>query len=165
MKKEKIVPVPDGNAAKYFSCREAWGQIKKARAHGYNLEAITLEESIISDRLVSFLVRVGEIKPDDKCVNILHQLILKWKKRVPDPIKSKYFPNLQDAVEKWSKERNKFLHGMAKSVPGTGHQDVLDFKKEAEFAAMQGERLANLLQNWYKSYKRREASRIAKRES
>ena len=157
MKKEKFVPVPDGNVTKYFSCRAAWGQIKKAKAHGYYVEAIALEESIISDRLISYLVRVEEIKPDDRCTKYFGQLIAKWRKCVPQPIKDKDFPDLQAAVEEWSKKRNKMVHGMAKSIPGAEHQDILEFKKEAEFVAMQGEKLANSLQNWYKSFKRREA--------
>ena len=118
----------------------------------------------ISDRLISYLVRVEEIKPDDKCTKYFGQLIAKWRKRVPQPIKNKDFPDLQAAVEEWSRKRNKMVHGMAKSVPGANHQDILEFKKEAEFVAMQGERLANSLQNWYKSFKRRESSRSIKSE-
>jgi hypothetical protein len=158
MKKEKFIPIPDGNAAKYFSCRQAWGQIKKAKANGYYVEAIALEESIISDRLLSYLVRIEEIKSDDKGkFHSLDQLIKKWRKRVPGPIKNREFSHLQEAVEKWKGERNAKIHGMAKSAPGTEHQDIIEFKKDAERVAKDGERLAKALQNWYKNFKRQEA--------
>jgi hypothetical protein len=42
---------------------------------------------------------------------------------------------------------------MVKSIPGTEHQDVLSFKKEAELVALKGERLAKCLCNWYKKIK------------
>ena len=61
MKNAKAVPIPDGNGPKYFSYREAWGRINKAQAYGFYLEAVTLHESIIADRLISFLVYAGAI--------------------------------------------------------------------------------------------------------
>ncbi len=45
----------NGNVAKYLSYREAWARIKLARRQGFFLEAVTIDESIISDRLLSFL--------------------------------------------------------------------------------------------------------------
>jgi|SRR5579871_1003630 len=57
----KPVPIPDANINQYFSYREAWGRIRRAKGHGYYLEAVTLEESIIADRLISFLVSAGKL--------------------------------------------------------------------------------------------------------
>jgi len=56
------IPVPHSNAMRYFSYKEAWVRIKKAQGSGFYLEAVTLEESIIADRLISFLVYVGAMK-------------------------------------------------------------------------------------------------------
>ena len=53
--------IPKRNANKYFSYSAAWVRIKRARGSGFYLEAVTPEESIMADRLVSFLVCVGEI--------------------------------------------------------------------------------------------------------
>jgi hypothetical protein len=50
-----------GNVVKYLSYREAWTRIKQAQEQGFYLEAVTLEESIITDRLISYLVGVGAI--------------------------------------------------------------------------------------------------------
>jgi len=62
VKRGKAVPIPERHANKYFSYREAWVRIKKAQGYGFYLEAITLEESIITDRLVSYLVWIGEFR-------------------------------------------------------------------------------------------------------
>jgi hypothetical protein len=132
------VPVPDRNANKYFSYSEAWVRIRKARVYGFYLEAVTLEESIISDRLISFLVCAGEIHPDSQIEKrSFGQLIQQWTKAVPQPILTTYFPDLRAAIEEWRKRRNRVVHGMVKSLPGAEHADVLDFLKEAEFVAFQ----------------------------
>ena len=44
-----------GNAQKYLSFKEAWARIKSAQEAGFYLEAITIQESIMSDRITSYL--------------------------------------------------------------------------------------------------------------
>src|ERR1700682_2729324 len=123
-KRSQAVPIPHGNAKKFFSYSEAWVRIKKAQGYGFYLEAVTLEESIIADRLVSFLVCVGEIQADSKVEkHSFGQLIQRWMKRVPEPIPIKYFPDLRSAIDEWRKHRNRVVHGMVKSVPGSNHND------------------------------------------
>ena len=154
-KRPQAVPIPGGNANKYFSYSEAWVRIKKARGSGFYLEAVTLEESIIADRLVSFLVCVGEIQAEsrvEKCS--FGQLIQLWAKRVPQPIPVEYFPDLRSAVDEWRKHRNRVVHGMVKSMPGAQHGDVLDFLREAEFVAFQGVALAHAVSDWVKKAKK-----------
>jgi len=51
------------------------------------------------------------------------------------------------------------VHGMVKSVAGATHHDILDFKKEAKLVAVEGERLAKSLSNWYG----REKTKLAKK--
>jgi hypothetical protein len=148
-------PIPDRNANKFFSYSEAWVRIKKARGSGFYLEAVTLQESIIADRLVSFLVCIGEIQSEslvEKCS--LGQLIQLWTKRVPQPIPVQYFADLRSAVDEWRKHRNRVVHGMVKSMPGAQHGDVLDFIKEAEFVAFQGEALAHSVSDWVRKAKK-----------
>ena len=154
-KRPQAVPIPDRNANKYFSYGEAWVRVKKSRGSGFYLEAVTLEESIIADRLVSFLVCVGEIQAEsrvEKCS--FGQLIQLWTKRVPQPIPIQYFPDLRSAVDEWRKHRNRVVHGMVKSMPGAQHSDVLDFLKEAEFVAFQEEALAHAVSDWVKKAKK-----------
>jgi len=154
-KRSEAVPIPDRNANKYFSYSEAWVRIKKARGAGFYLEAVTLQESIITDRLVSFLVCVGEIHVEsriEKCS--FGQLIQLWTKRVRQPIPVPHFSDLRSAVDEWRKHRNRVVHGMVKSMPGAHHGDVLDFLKEAEFVAFQGEALAHAVSDWVKQAKK-----------
>jgi len=47
------------NYTKYESYRFAFDQIDRAIKDGYFLEAITIEESILADRLISFLQLKG----------------------------------------------------------------------------------------------------------
>lgn len=149
------IPIPDTNGAKYFSYREAWGRINKAQGHGFYLEAVTLQESIIADRLISFLVCVGAIEPDTRLEkHSFGQLIQQWTKLVPEPIPTKYFPDLRVAIDEWRKRRNKIVHGMVKSLPGTYHDDVLNFLKEAELVALQGSALARAISDWGTKRKR-----------
>ncbi len=153
--RSRAVPIPGGNAAKYFSYAEAWVRIRKARGSGFHLEAVTLQESIIADRLLSFLVCVGEIKADypiERCS--FGQMIQLWRKRVPQPIPVQHFPDLCSAVDEWRKRRNRVVHGMVKSMPGAQHGDVIDFLKEVEFVAFQGEALAHTVSDWVKAAKR-----------
>jgi hypothetical protein len=149
------VAIPGRNANKYFSYREAWVRVKKARASRYYLEAVTLEESIIADRLLSFLVCANEIQAESRTEEYsFGRLIQLWRKRVPQPIAVEYFPDLRSAVDEWRKHRNRVVHSIVKSMPGAPQRDVLDFLKEAEFVAFQGEALAHALTDWVKRAKR-----------
>jgi imidazolonepropionase-like amidohydrolase len=154
-KRHQAVPIPDRNANKFFSCSEAWVRIKKARGFKFYLEAVTLEESIIADRLISFLVSVGEIQAESRVEkSSFGRLIQLWTKRVPQPVPVQYFPDLCSAVDEWRKHRNQVVHGMVKSMPGAQHGDVLDFLKEAEFVAFQGEALAHAVSEWVRRAKK-----------
>jgi hypothetical protein len=53
---------------------------------------------------------------------------------------------------------------MVKSMPGAQHGDVIDFLKEAEFVAFQGEALAHAVSDWVKAAKRQSTkSKVAAR--
>lgn len=143
---------PKGNAPKYLSYREAWSRIKKAQEQGFYLEAVTLQESIITDRLISYLVGVGAIERAVK----LHQypsfaqLMNKWKMQNPNPIDIQDYKDLQTAVDEWRLKRNKVVHGMVKSHPGTATHEVMDFLEEAKLSAEQGKKLARAICHWVK---------------
>lgn len=68
----------NGNGAKYLSYREAWARIKLARRQGFFLEAVTIEESIISDRLLSFLEKGCGLTLRDATKGNLNQIVQKW---------------------------------------------------------------------------------------
>jgi hypothetical protein len=80
---------------------------------------------------------------------------------VPQPIAVKYFPDLRSAVDEWRKHRNRVVHSIVKSVPGAPHRDVLNFLREAEFVAFQGEALAHAVTDWVKRAKRQFIKRVS----
>ena len=145
-----------GNIFKYLSYREAWARIKQAQEQNFFLEAVTLEESIITDRLICYLVVTGALKRARE----LHQypsfgqLIKTWSLLHGAPIsiqvKSTEFKNLQSSVDSWRQGRNKVVHGMVKSHPGTATDDIVNFLEEAKATAREGEILARAVSSWVK---------------
>jgi hypothetical protein len=149
----KFAPVdkpPAGNANKYLSYREAWTRIKDAQVQGFYFEAITLVESIISDRLTSFLVRSGQLRRQKEVRKYpaLAYLIKEWKKKVNTPIVQDSYLNLQDDVDEWRLCRNRLIHSMVRSHPGEPTVDIVDFLEEAKQTAKQGEKLARAVSSW-----------------
>ena len=80
-----------GNAAKYFSYREAWTRIIKSQEQGFYLEAVTIEESIITDRLISYLVGIQAIERSENLQKYPNfaRLINIWREKQPEPINIK----------------------------------------------------------------------------
>lgn len=141
---------PRGNAAKYLSYREAWTRIRSAQVKGYYLEAITLEESIISDRLIGYLSAKGVLQAKERLSQYpgFGQLLQLWKKQHPDRITLPDVDDLHAAVDVWRMNRNNIVHGMVKSHPGTATENIDDFLATAEMAAARGERLAKAVSDW-----------------
>lgn len=113
-----------GNARKYESYKEAFARIKLAQADGYYLEAIAIAESIICDRLISYLTRPQSARPIKKDRRgrwpQLSDLIRSWRKESPDS-------RLCNRVDEWRQTRNTAVHGFAKSDPGTPTMDLEKF--------------------------------------
>jgi hypothetical protein len=134
----------------------AWGWISRAIAHRFFLEAVTLEESIIADRLISQLSRFGALKAGRDLERLsFASLISAWKKAVPTPISDQFFPDLQSATDEWRKRRNYVVHGTVKSIPGSVHHDIGTFRQEAEKCATDGKRIAMCVCNWCEREKRK----------
>jgi hypothetical protein len=142
-----------GNTDKYDKYREAWTRIKKAQENKFFLEAITIEESIISDRLSSYL-KSQEIYPEKPRFLSLGKLVDLWGKACPDPIHINEIENLQDAVLAWKDKRNDAVHAIVKSKPGQSEVSVSEFLEKARATAEEGVILAMAVQKW-----KRQASR------
>jgi hypothetical protein len=139
-----------GNINKYLSYEEAWMRINKSLEAGFFIEAIAIEESIICDRLYSFLFGIKEDK-----INLRSRfdtLVIKWKSKVPSPIKwdDRVGRSLQNAVGEWRDKRNAFIHGIVKSEPGQSPKDINDFIHEGKLAASEGKKLARAVSKWHK---------------
>jgi hypothetical protein len=146
--------VVKGNADKYWSYRVAWSRIDKAIAETFYLEAVTLEESIIADRLISLLSskesELVSFYSDGTCCRYPRyaDLIKKWKKHFPDTL-------LAQEAEDWGKKRNAILHGMVKGSPGKPTRKVVDFFADAEQIAIDGRKLAKSIASWCRKNKPR----------
>ncbi|PZO44114.1 MAG: hypothetical protein DCF19_02590 [Pseudanabaena frigida] len=151
-----------GNVNKYESYREAWSRIKLAQENHFFLEAITIQESIISDRLISFLSRPESSNPLYKKRNgqfpSFYEIIEHWRSEFSDVIQSGSYPDLIEAVNQWRKTRNEAIHAIVKSDPGEPTQPINLFLQKAKEVAQEGEKLAREVSKWCKKEETRKVS-------
>jgi hypothetical protein len=142
-----MLPSTMKNSGKYWSYRIAWSRIAEAIDDGYHLEAVTIAESIIADRVLSFLVSRGvTVKPHSP----LHVLIAKLRKEADDE-----GCLLADRIDGWRKHRNTLVHGIVKSARGEAPIDMMDFVELAEISAHEGRALARSVSTWQKKHANR----------
>lgn len=137
------------NIPKYLSYTKAWERIDSAMEAGFHLEAITIEESIISDRLLSYVLGVDPSPKDNKRSG-LSQLITRWRKLAGVSLIKPDGSDLGKATDEWRIKRNIAVHGLVKSAPGTPTMAPGDFFELARQAAEEGKKLAREIQNWHK---------------
>ncbi len=151
--KAPVDSVVNGNGAKYLSYREAWARIKLASRHGFFLEAVTIEESIISDRLLSFLEKRCGLALKDATKGNFNQIIQRWYAIALDrhtgvPAEIEALKALNERLQVWRSGRNEVVHGMVKSK-ASQHDDHIDnFLLAAEAHARSGEKLAREVDTW-----------------
>ncbi len=147
-----------GNSSKYDSYREAWSRIQLAQDNGFFLEAITIQESIISDRLISYLSRPTASNPllKDKKGRWpqFAKLIERWRSEFPNGVPVDSPIDLINRIEQWRNVRNEAIHAIVKSEPGQPTQPIDVFLNKAKEAAEEGERLARAICNWCQKEKR-----------
>ncbi|MGB5217309.1 MAG: hypothetical protein WBN66_03320 [Smithella sp.] len=135
--------------AKYLTYKEAFTRINQAIDAHFFLEAITIEESIICDRMISYLhgkFGVAFSENDMKSVKTLTGSLLKmWRKHAPEPIAFKNYLDLHKEIDEWREQRNYLLHSMTKSYPGKPTKNINDFLDDACIAAIRGKKLARAL--------------------
>jgi len=140
----------DKNMPKYKSYRNAYDQIKLAIDAGFFLEAITIEESILTDRLFRFCKDHGMKKPIDRAtlgdvLRVLQGL----------PAETQDFENidfLPSLIEFWD-NRNICLHQIVKSGPGEPTIDFVEIIDRARITAISGKALTKKVSNWAQRYK------------
>lgn len=137
-----------GNKEKFASYREAFDRIKKAQEGGWYFEAVTLQESILSDRLQSHLLGTGVIKIE-KRPKTLGTLVSKYKNNPCMP------PDLYQRLNDWTSDRNKVVHEFAKSMPGLPSKDVESALHHAWHTAMNGDRIVRDVLKWFREQRAR----------
>ncbi len=113
-----------GDAEKYLRYAGIIDWITDAMTNCHFIEAITLEESLISDRLVTACNLLGINKPDD--LSFFDKL-----KKLED--KDGQFDLNYSLAHTWRKERNDFIHNMA-STPLSKSTLEDRFKKSQKIA-------------------------------
>jgi hypothetical protein len=140
------------NYYKFYSYRYAYSQMKKAIEGQFYLEAITIQESIITDRLLNFVIR-NNIKSISK--EELHKPIAYLNKLI-DHSKD-YFDDdtLFNELNEFRKSRNECIHAMVKSFPGNPTQKVNDFQKLARETSTSGKILTRKIEAWHSRMKKK----------
>ena len=157
-----MTPETGSNHPKYESYKEAWERISAARQARFFLEAIAIEESIIADRLISYLSRPEankQIAKDKKGQwPGLGQLITALDNEFPEKLTVGDFKDIVQNLYDWKDDRNRAIHAFVKSDPGIPTVDIQKFLLMADKAAEQGATLARAISSWHKSEKRNAAS-------
>lgn len=130
-----------GNIKKYDAYREAFARIKAANESQFFLEAVAIQEAIISDRLKSHLEYLGKLPKKKRPT--LYDLVDAWKKE--NQVRNIEIKiNLAELVNQWRVLRNQSIHGLVATLT------VDDFLESAEAAAITGEILAKAVCDWHK---------------
>jgi hypothetical protein len=130
-----------GNKTKYDLYKEAFARIKSANESNFFLEAVAIQEAIISDRLKSHLGHLGKLPKRKRPT--LFDLVETWKSENQGRnLEIKI--NLPELVDQWRVLRNQAVHGLV-CTPG-----VDDFLNSAKAAAITGEVLARAVCAWHK---------------
>ena len=147
-KSDPVNKTVKGNKEKYLSYKEAFARIKLAKSEGFYLEAITIQESIITDRLISYFHGTNKIiirneKEAHKKYSF-HRLIelLEQEKSIDS--------GLCKSLMKWKDDRNKCLHRIAKSFTGNPTQNIDEFLNHAKNTADKGDGLVRKILVWHK---------------
>jgi hypothetical protein len=154
-----------GNVGLYERYRASWERIKGSLEAGYYFEAIAIEESIISNRLTSFLHGVGDVSEAEAAgvdakgkpyFLSFNDLISRWRKRVKQDVTWESRLDLINEVDGWRLQRNKALHALAKSFPGKEPEvGTEEFIAMAKQTAIAGAELARAVSNWHKRQRTR----------
>ncbi|GDY26423.1 hypothetical protein AHAT_23130 [Agarivorans sp. Toyoura001] len=113
-------------------------RIRKAIGDGYYLEAIALQESRIADRLCLNLGFNGRRAHKKAFANLIEEN----QKELPH--------GLPEQLDKWRRDRNKFLHQMVRSDFQQKQIAAEDFQNGAKQAAITGSELVEKIECWFR---------------
>lgn len=138
-----------GNHAKYLSYKLAHGRMKGAVEAGFPLEAVAIAESLITDRLLSFINFHGaDFDPERSTLGGVAQ---KAAKICRETTKDPQGEALASKAEIWAKDRNSVLHAIAKSGQGVGPKiAAYEFVEHAHAVAVRGLELVKDVKNWHR---------------
>ena len=138
------------NKDKWLSYQVAYSMINAAIKNDCPLQAITIEESILADRLWSVL-HVGMAIKEENELGTLGKALREWNKEKNENAKlfDQEMESLRPLIADWWHERNALIHGIAKSYQGRGPEiKAEEFRSRASKAAKEGLCLANKVKDW-----------------
>jgi hypothetical protein len=146
------------NHAKAERYAYAHGKYSRALSVGSYLEAITICESLLSDRLlVSCEQWFNETRGEDNKLSTgIRHLVKKHKCLAADEkvasANGQSTPDLISDLDAWIDERNELLHGIAKCLPGEELLSTASLDKRARAAAEKGLILFRQVDNWVRRH-------------
>jgi hypothetical protein len=141
------------NLAKGKSYAEAWRRIKLSNDQGFYFETVAICESIISDRLLSYLNGAIGTKFDTRTsLSDLNKAWAKALKLSSDKTTQSHelAVDLNGRINDWRIARNEVVHGLAKSMPGEPSKEWREFITQTKAAADAGAALARLVSKWHR---------------
>jgi hypothetical protein len=147
--------VSKGNTAKYLSYRYAHSRAKQALENKFYLEAICLYESMLADRLLSF---ISHVAPEKK-VNLRMAFGILADKveecaNEKDLLDANHTKIVVGEIRAWIQSRNACVHSVAKSAYGQPTVPVEQFIATAEKTALDGKKLFGRVKAWHGKEKR-----------
>ena len=133
------------NMEKYKAYCYAMEKIDEAIEHRFPLEAIAIEESIISDRLRAYAEHVNHVFAKKQKFVSFDALIQAFLEELQErKLFEGEYKELYEAINKWRKDRNVILHGIVKTEKaGEAPKGASeDFYKNAMKAAERGREIA-----------------------
>jgi len=153
------------NYEKYNSYKVAWERMNSAMVNGFFLEAVAIQESIIFDRLRSFLTFAE--KQDIRDDTPLSKIITRWE-NVLNKSEKKFGPWDQDkeliaAVRAWGHDRNRVVHTVVRSQPGFPTKPIEEFLAHSKETAETGLKLVRRIDHWFRKQKTKSTPSIEQR--
>lgn len=156
MRKSTPTAACHGNKLKADSYKEAWKRIQLAIRDQYYLEAAVIEESIMNDRLLSYLHGAHQLPLTTKKSGFhTFSFLINELKNHHQIIRLSDGSDLIDKLDKWRMERNRVVHSLVKSAPGCPTTPVDSFVMDARRCAEDGVELAKLVSNWQRNGQRK----------
>lgn len=138
----------NNNIRKYLSYKEAYSRMDKAIKNGFYFEAITIQESILSDRLLSFVVSKNLIKINENEIHknkvSLGNLINASKDFMTE------YNGLHINLVKFKNQRNLCVHSLVKSFPGKPTLNVSNIINLSNETCLMGKSLTREVLKWHK---------------
>jgi hypothetical protein len=160
-KSQAAPPDVRGDAVKHDAYREAFSRMAAATAQGFFIEALAIQESIINDRLLSWLEREGHLTAsrDERHWPTLRRSIALWRRVDVHPVADGDVPDLARAIEIWIGARNRAVHHLVRPPIGADLVSVDVFLEQARRAAEEGLRLCRAMTRWSAARKRARRAR------